>query len=160
MKIHKDRIPDEKRYKINPKTGCWIYTLSIDKGGYGVFHAKGERKSLRAHRYFYEKYRGPIPKGLDIDHLCRNRNCVNPDHLEPVTRSENIKRGVKNKSWAKMFENFYDKNKEGGSSRWLVSPQTVELFILQILKDEKRNGYQKGVHETKLKIYKKLDNIK
>lgn len=50
---------------------------------------------MKAHRFVYEQIRGPIPDGMDIDHLCRVRNCVNPDHMEPVTRRENTLRGLK-----------------------------------------------------------------
>jgi len=66
---------------------CWEWTASKDASGYGRFD-----KSLRAHRVAYELKAGPIPDGLDLDHLCRNRACVRPDHLEPVTRSENLRR--------------------------------------------------------------------
>lgn len=69
-------------------TSCWEWQRSLDKHGYGRLH-----RSM-AHRLSYEAFIGPIGKGLDIDHLCRNPRCVNPAHLEPVTRRENLARGV------------------------------------------------------------------
>ena len=67
--------------------GCWLFSFT-DRYGYGRFKFKG--KQLRAHRFAYEKLVGPIPDDCDIDHLCdRHRNCVNPAHMEPVSRSEN-----------------------------------------------------------------------
>lgn len=78
--------------KINRINGCWIWTAGISAGGYGVFW--NGKKQVYAHRYSYEFYKGEIPQGLEIDHLCRNRNCVNPKHLEAVTRSVNTKRGL------------------------------------------------------------------
>lgn len=73
-------------------TGCWRWSARKDQYGYGVFYADG--KSVRAHRWAYEYYVGPIPSGLVMDHLCRTRDCVNPDHLEPVTQRVNVLRGV------------------------------------------------------------------
>ena len=78
--------------------GCWLWTGSINESGYGLLIEKAGGKQInhRAHRWSYEYHIGPIPDGLVLDHLCRVRRCVNPDHLEPVTDAENIRRGV---SW-------------------------------------------------------------
>lgn len=77
--------------KIEKTDSCWVWTASRDGNGYGNFSYLG--KCRKAHRVVYEAYVGKIPDGLEIDHLCRNTSCVNPSHLEPVTRSVNAKRG-------------------------------------------------------------------
>lgn len=71
--------------------GCWLWNLRKARGGYGQIKFKG--KSVPAHRVAYEAFRGTIPVGLTLDHLCRVRACVNPDHLEPVTIKVNTLRG-------------------------------------------------------------------
>lgn len=73
---------------------CWFYAGYIAKNGYGMLHNIESRKTLYAHRFVYENLVGHIPDGLELDHLCRNRSCINPDHLEPVTRAENVRRGL------------------------------------------------------------------
>lgn len=75
--------------------GCWTYQGLLKSNGYGHFYPGGGRGTPKVyvHRYAYELCVGPIPEGLDLDHLCRVRNCVNPAHLEPVTRQENLLRG-------------------------------------------------------------------
>ena len=72
------------------ESGCWLYIGNIKESGYGAFKLKG--KWHYAHRASYELHKGPIPQGLQLDHLCRVTCCVNPDHLEPVTNWENTLR--------------------------------------------------------------------
>lgn len=79
-----------QRIKVN-NNGCWIWQLTPSET-YGRANHSG--KQVYAHRLSYEYYGGQIPEGLQIDHLCRNRKCVNPDHLEPVTLKENVLRGI------------------------------------------------------------------
>jgi hypothetical protein len=79
----------------NGQNGCWLWIGCISNGGYGAFYGIN-RKVEPAHRFYYNIVNGEVPKSLDLDHLCRVRNCVNPEHLEPVTRSINLLRG---KNW-------------------------------------------------------------
>ena len=79
-------------YTVDDVTGCWVWrSANGSSRGYGQF--KFNRKNMGAHRFSYEQERGKIPAGLTIDHLCRNRKCVNPSHLEAVTNQENLLRG-------------------------------------------------------------------
>lgn len=79
--------PDLFWDKVQPTGFCWEWTAYRDRKGYGRSHLDG--KSMAAHRVAYTLLVGPIPAGLTLDHLCRNKGCVNPDHLEPVTVGEN-----------------------------------------------------------------------
>jgi hypothetical protein len=79
----------QQLYQIDD-AGCWTWTGAINEDGYGIFCKR------TAHRYSYTQFKGPIPKGLEIDHLCSNRKCINPAHLEAVTHKENIQR-----SWSR-----------------------------------------------------------
>lgn len=79
--------------QIGDKDQCWNWTGYINDNGYGLMRGTGW--NYRAHRWAYEHFIGPIPEGKVLDHLCRNRRCVNPHHLEPVTLVENLNRGIR-----------------------------------------------------------------
>lgn len=86
--------PQERFWKKIHKTdGCWFWTGCCNAGGYGIFGVtfNGRQTQMGAHRYSYELLIGPIPEGLVLHHLCHNRPCVNPAHLEPITISENAR---------------------------------------------------------------------
>ena len=88
---------------------CWEWTAAQNDQGYGFFRVgsrtDGTNRLVRAHRLAYETLIGPIPEGLESDHLCRNRPCANPGHIEPVTSALNNHRGVRaqNKGEANAF---------------------------------------------------------
>jgi hypothetical protein len=97
------RIPPVDRFwpkvhKLGPVPGhntglgkCWVWTSALDFGGYPILWI-GDGRSVRAHRFSYQLLVGPIPEGLTLDHLCRNKRCVNPAHLDPCTAGENARR--------------------------------------------------------------------
>lgn len=93
------RTADQVRAEIESRVdktagGCWLWNGFIYPNGYGQLKWKYQgRSDFNAHRISYRIYKGEVPKGLEIDHLCRVRRCVNPDHLEAVTHQVNIIRG-------------------------------------------------------------------
>lgn len=91
-KAHRERrVAPEQRYIADPTTGCWNWVGPTRPNGYGRFGRDGGQ--ISSHRYFWEKENGPVPDGLELDHLCSNPLCCNPSHLEAVTQTENIRRG-------------------------------------------------------------------
>lgn len=86
----------ERFVEAEPMSGCWLWIGHITRTGYGQFTIWRPMlglKTYRAHRVAYELYKGPIPVGLQLDHLCRMKSCVNPSHLEPVSARVNVLRG-------------------------------------------------------------------
>src|SRR5215469_13100806 len=78
------------------KTACWMWARYVGPHGYGQLSRMD--KTINAHVWTWTMTNGPVPKGLELDHLCRNRSCVRPDHMEAVTRLVNSRRGAKVKA--------------------------------------------------------------
>lgn len=116
-------------------TPCWIWQLKISQtNGYGHVNAGG--KDFLAHRYYYEQHKGPIPAGLTIDHLCRVRECVNPDHLEAVPMHINQRRGSRTILSVEMAEALKEAHALG-----------VQFPILETLTGIKRRTLIAAVYE-------------
>ena len=109
---------DLKRFwtKVNKTNTCWLWKGSLKKYGYGQYYAR--TKKFRAHRYIWERLNGPIPKGLQLDHLCRVRHCVNPKHLDIVTNRENALRG-------NGITAINARKKECNSGHWLAGKNLI-----------------------------------
>ena len=74
------------------ENGCWLWKNATDGNGYG--HLRENKRSVKAYRFFYERKYGKVPNGLELDHLCKTKLCVNPDHLEPVSHQINMQRAL------------------------------------------------------------------
>jgi len=96
------------------KTDCWLWRLSKNKFGYGMIGMGRNLNPQLAHRYYYEKVKGFIPKKMQLDHLCRNRDCVNPEHLEIVNNKINSHRGLSTKMNSKDIALIRNEHKKRG----------------------------------------------
>lgn len=153
------------KYKVDSK-GCWVWQEGKIRTGYGIFW-DGEKRIL-AYRWTYLTFIGNIPTGLELDHLCRNRACCNPKHLEPVTRSENGRRGLTgHHRWAEAIlithcPNGHEYNstntivrdtKYGGKSRTCRKCNSLRLKKIYQLKKDERIRYARE-YRAKLKAKK------
>ena len=118
-------LPDRIKACSTPAdNGCWVWNRKLTTAGYG--RTMYEKKSVYAHRLAYVAFKGTIPKGLFLDHKCRNTACVNPDHLDPVTHTENVQRGLRGAlnpqrlaTHCKHGHEFTEKN-----TYWKLNPNT------------------------------------
>lgn len=102
----KQSTPSERFWsKVQPQGSCWVWTAGMYRSGYGAFW--DQNRMMLAHRWSYEAMVEQIPAGLQLDHLCRTRACVNPYHLDPVTPIVNVQRGAgaNGGSWPETLRN-------------------------------------------------------
>jgi len=83
------------RKKEKRKTDCWIWPYGVNANGYGCVGKN--KKIIEAHRFMYQQIIGAVPAHCELDHICKNKLCVNPSHLEPVSHAENCRRGKQTK---------------------------------------------------------------
>ena len=88
----KVKLKEQLLKKVKYVDQCWLWQGTRTKGGYGIISPGYDLPVSAVHRLSYKLFKGEIPQGLQLDHLCRNKTCVNPDHLEAVTLKENMKR--------------------------------------------------------------------
>lgn len=98
-----------RRVEYDTVGGCWLWTGAVNQNGYSRFSSRNTGP-YAGHRLAYELLCEPIPEGMELDHKCRVRCCVNPAHLEPVTREENIARGVAARTHCKRGHAFTPEN--------------------------------------------------
>jgi hypothetical protein len=113
----------EDRFTPVTESGCWLWDRGCTGAGYGAYQVKPSRVVVGAHRFAYEQLREPIPKGFHIDHLCRVPSCVNPDHMEVVTRKVNILRGVSPAAKNSRKEECYEGHLLSGGNLYVVYGQ-------------------------------------
>ena len=115
-------------YIIDELTGCWLWQLSLNNKGYG------RKGNSYAHIYYYEKKYGPVPDGYELDHICRTRRCCNPDHVEPVTHTINMRRGITTKYTEEIVKNIRSLKASGLGSRKVSKilniPRNSVAFIM------------------------------
>lgn len=113
---------DRPFYRVDKKTGCWIWLGSLSDDGYPA-SVRVRRKTYRAHILYYRLIIGDIPTGASLDHTCRNRKCVNPSHLEPVTHTENVRRGLATKLNIASVRKIRSLHKEGRGGYRTIAKQ-------------------------------------
>ena len=160
----KERI--YKKVLCDIETKCWVWQSTLNISGYGSMGRNG--KTVRAHRLSYEAFKGEIPQGLIIDHVCKNRKCVNPDHLEPVTPIENGSRERagnwnRDKTHCKRGHEFSESNtkitmRKYGHDGWVLRTCLQCRKIVSQMRKDGLSQKRAGIHERFLKKVKVDEN--
>lgn len=142
------KLSEEERFwsRVVRGENCWTWTGTHSAAGYGTFVRDGRRQCY-AHRYSYELHCGPIPADLQIDHLCRNRGCLNPAHLEAVTQQENIRRGERANRTHCPRDHPYDDGNTRRTSRGRWCRTCAHEAAVARAQERKRQRYRDGVQK-------------
>ncbi len=127
--------------KVDASGDCWEWTAAT-ANGYGNFWVGGNRW-MRAHLYLWSELVGPVPDGLELDHLCRNRICVNPDHLEPVTRQENLLRSPLTRTSINAAKTLCPKGHEYTKLR--SGPRIGQRYCRICRREQANARYRRGI---------------
>lgn len=122
------RLPDYIKKDCGHSTLCWIWQRAKSKQGYGMVTIK--QKQFLMHRIFYEQKYGPIPAGLELDHLCHQTLCINPDHLEAVTHAVNVQRGRRSKLTPELVREAHKRYLAGESQVSIARDFGVDSSVI------------------------------
>jgi hypothetical protein len=133
------------KYFINQETGCWEWTAGKSSDGYAMMYLEG--KMIYSHRWSYEYYNTAIPSKYIIDHLCRVRHCVNPNHLEAVTSKENTRRGDHSRmGWNNKEKTHCPNNHEYSKENTYIKNKKYRVCAT-CAKEQSKNYYNKKVNK-------------
>ncbi len=133
----------EERYIPEPNSGCWLWLGTLDGKGYGVLSVN--RRNVYAHRFSYVKKYGPIPKGKELDHKCRNTYCCNPDHVEAVTHRENMLRSEITLGGRHIRRTHCPKGHEYSKENTYIDPLNTRFCKICRRAFDKKRGHARGI---------------
>lgn len=125
-------------HRIDTETGCWVWLGYVSKRtGYSGMMQHNGRPEI-AHRAYYKKYRAEIPDGYELDHICRNRRCVNPDHLEPVPSVKNVRRQPVVKLTEALADRARQMVRDGATRKDVAAQLGVSRSLVSMIASGKR----------------------